>query len=274
MGPKEVEAYLNHLAVNRRVAASTQSQALNALVFLYDEVLKKPLGHLESLKRVQYRKRIPTVLTTEEVKRTLAQMTGTTRLMAELIYGAGLRVHECTTLRVKDIDLSARVVSIRNSKGSKDRTTLLPEQLFQPLQAHLIRVASLHRDDLAKGAGIVPMPDALDRKYPSAARSLAWQFAFPSSVIRPWGDTKRFVRWHVADSTIQRAFKQAILEAKIHKHVSIHSLRHAFATHLLASGTDIRTIQLLLGHRSLQTTMIYTHVIQVTKSIVSPLDSL
>lgn len=274
MGPAEVEAFLNHLATTRHVSASTQSQALNAVVFLYAEVLGQPLGQMENLKRVQRRIRVPVVLTQTEVKATLAQMQGTPRLMAELIYGAGLRIHECVSLRIKDIDLASRVVSVRNSKGSKDRTTVLPERLVSPLQQHLLRIAALHRDDLARGAGLAPMPDALTRKYPSASGSLAWQYVFPSACLRPWGSNGRQVRWHTSDSTIQRAFKQAIGRAKVMKHASVHCLRHSFATHLLAAGTDIRTIQLLLGHNSLKTTMIYTHVLQVTRSVTSPFDSL
>ena len=274
MGPAEVEAFLNHLATMRRVSASTQSQALNAVVFLYGEVLSQPLGQMENLKRVQRRIRVPVVLTQEEVKATLAQMQGTPRLMAELIYGAGLRIHECVSLRIKDVDLASRAVSVRNSKGSKDRTTVLPELLVSPLQQHLLRIAALHRDDLARGAGLAPMPDALARKYPSSSASLAWQYVFPSASLRPWGSSGRQVRWHTSDSTIQRAFKQAIARAKVTKHASVHCLRHSFATHLLAAGTDIRTIQLLLGHNSLKTTMIYTHVLQVTRSVKSPFDSL
>lgn len=265
---------MNHLATKRRVSASTQSQALNAVVFLYNSVLSKPLGEMAGLKRVQHRHRIPVVLTREEVKAILGLMEGTCRLMAELIYGAGLRVHECVTLRAKDIDLSARTVSIRDSKGSKDRTTVLPEQLRSPLEQHLLRVAVLHKEDLARGAGLAPMPDALARKYPSASSSFAWQFVFPSAILRPWGESGRLVRWHVSDSTIQRAFKRAVIRAEIREHASVHCLRHSFATHLLAAGTDIRTIQLLLGHRSLQTTMIYTHVFQTMRTVTSPLDNL
>lgn len=274
MGPAEVETFLNHLATARRVSASTQSQALNAVVFLYSEVIGHPLGQMTNLKRVQRRIRVPVVLTQAEVKATIAEMQGTTRLMAELIYGAGLRVHECVSLRIKDVDLASRVLSVRNSKGCKDRTTVLPERLISPLQQHLLRVAALHRDDLAKGAGLAPMPDALTRKYPSASASLAWQYVFPSASLRPWGSSGRLVRWHMSDSTIQRAFKQAIGRAGVMKHASVHCLRHSFATHLLAAGTDIRTIQLLLGHNSLKTTMIYTHVLQATRSVTSPFDSL
>ena len=274
MGPPEVETFLNHLAIKRRVSASTQSQALNAIVFLYESVLSRPLGQMSGLRRVQRRHRVPVVLTRNEVKCVLTMMQGTCRLMAELMYGAGLRVHECVTLRVKDLDLSAHTISVRNSKGSKDRTTVLPSQLCSTLQQHLLRVAALHRDDLARGAGLAPMPDALARKYPSASASWAWQYVFPSSALRPWGDSGRLVRWHASESTVQRAFKQAVETAQIAKHVSVHCLRHGFASHLLAAGTDIRTIQLLLGHRSLQTTMIYTHVQQATRSVISPLDNL
>lgn len=256
------------------MAASTQSQALNAVVFLYDAVLGKPLGEMHGLKRVQRRQRIPVVLNRDEVKRVLNLMSGTSRLMAELMYGAGLRVHECCTLRIKDLDFIARAISIRNSKGSKDRTTVLPDLLSTPLQAHLLRVVALHQDDLMKGGGFAPMPDALERKFPSASRSRAWQFVFPSAVTRRWNDGVRLVRWHVSDSTVQRAFRDAVRHADIHKHASVHCLRHSFATHLLAAGTDLRTIQLLLGHRSLQTTMLYTHVLEVTRQVTSPLDQL
>lgn len=232
MGPGEVEAFLNYLAAVRHVSASTQSQALNAIVFLYGEVLNQPLGRLANLQRVQRRLRVPVVLTTDEVRRTLAQMQGTARLMAELIYGAGLRIHECVSLRVKDIDLVSRTLSIRNSKGSKDRTTVLPVRLVSPLQQHLLRIAVLHRDDTAKGAGLAPRPDALARKYPTASASLAWQYAFPSASLRPWGSSGRRVRWHTSDSTIQRAFKQALERAGLTKHASIHcSCQDGYSNH-------------------------------------------
>jgi integron integrase len=274
LGAAAVEAFLNHLAVSRRVAASTQTQALNALVFLYDSVIAQPLGNLGGLKRVQARHRVPVVLTTDEVKRVLELMQGTPRLMAEVMYGAGLRVNECVTLRVKDIDFGAKVITVRSGKGGKDRTTVLPAQLQHPLQHHLLRVAALHKDDLSKGGGLAPLPNALARNYPSASMSFAWQFAFPSCVVRPWGDSGRTARWHTSDSSVQRPFRRALQLAGIDKHASVHTLRHSFATHLLASGTDIRTIQLLLGHRSLQTTMIYTHVLEVTRAVTSPLDRL
>ncbi len=274
MAAPEVQSFLNYLAVDREVSASTQTIALNAIVFLYESVLEKPLGHMQGLKRVQRRQRLPVVLTVDEVKATFQVMNGTCLLMAQLIYGAGLRVNECLGMRVKDIDFTAKVLNVRDGKGGKDRTTILPSQLIVPLQKHVLKVAQLHAADLARGGGYAEMPGALFRKYPSASRSLGWQFLFPSTLLRRWGQGQQLVRWHMADTTIQRAFKQGLIQAGIHKHASIHTLRHSFATHLLSSGTDIRTIQLLLGHRNLQTTMIYTHVIEVTKAVTSPFDRL
>lgn len=274
MGESEVVLFLNHLAVDRKVAASTQSQALNALVFLYSDVLEKPLPPMVGLKRVQHRHTIPVVLTQEEVRAVLNQMQGTPKLMAQVLYGAGLRVAECVTLRVKDLDFGSKAISVRSGKGSKDRTTILPEQLISLLQQHLIKVASLHKEDVLRGAGFAPLPGGLDRKFPNASKSFAWQYVFPSAVLRPWGETGRLMRWHASDSTVQRAFRQALKIAAIHKHASVHTLRHSFATHLLATGTDIRTIQLLLGHNNLQTTMIYTHVLEATRLVKSPFDRL
>lgn len=274
MGASEVEAFLNHLSSERLCSASTQTQALNALVFLYQEVLEKPLGNMKGLQRVQQRHRVPVVLSMSEVKACLDNMNGTCQLIAQLIYGAGLRVNECMGLRVKDLDFDARALSVRDGKGGKDRSTIVPSQLIAPLQKHLVRVAQLHQADLSRGAGYAAMPGALYKKYPAASKSLAWQFVFPSTVLRSWGDGRMKVRWHMSDSTIQKAFKVALRQSNIQKHASVHTLRHSFATHLLSAGTDIRTIQLLLGHRSLQTTMIYTHVIEATKSVTSPFDKL
>lgn len=270
----DVAQFLNHLAVKREVSASTQTQALNALVFLYRDVLASPLDKLPGLDRVQQRQRIPVVMASAEVSEVLKQMSGTTALMARLMFGSGLRVEECCTLRIKDIDFASAIVSVRDGKGAKDRTTVLPDSLKADLQAHLMRVAQLHTDDRTRGAGLAPMPGALERKYPKASESFAWQFVFPSTVCRTWGQSGRLVRWHISPSTIQRAFRQAVTRAGIMKHATVHTLRHSFATQLLAAGTDIRTIQLLLGHRNLQTTMLYTHVLEVTKKVASPLDAL
>lgn len=274
VGPTGIVAFINHLAAVRGVAASTQSQALNALLFLYRDVLEAAVGHLNGLRRVQRRERLPVVLSTDEVVSTLAQMDGVVALMAHLLYGSGLRVTECMTLRVKDVDLQAGLIHIRAGKGGKDRTTLLPDRLQAPLRRQLLGVARLHKRDLVRGAGFVPLPNALERKYPSASQSLAWQFLFPSRVVRACPQTGRLLRWHASESGVQMAFKEAVRQAGIIKHASVHTLRHSFATHLLASGTDIRTIQLLLGHRNLKTTMIYTHVEQAVRRTVSPLDRL
>ena len=274
VGPVGIVAFINHLAAVRGVAASTQSQALNALLFLYRAVLEAEVGHLSGLRRVQRRERLPVVLSTDEVVSTLAQMDGVVALMAHLLYGSGLRVTECITLRVKDVDLQAGLIHIRAGKGGKDRTTLLPDRLQAQLRRQLLGVARPHKRDLVRGAGFVPLPNALERKYPSASQSLAWQFLFPSRVVRACPQTGRLLRWHASESGVQMAFKEAVRQAGITKHASVHTLRHSFATHLLASGTDIRTIQLLLGHRNLKTTMIYTHVEQAVRKTVSPLDRL
>jgi len=274
VGAIGITPFINHLASDKKVAASTQSQALNAVLFLYRDVLELEVGQLEGIRRVQRSARLPTVLTVGEVRDVLTYMSGTPRLMAELLYGAGLRVTEAMTLRMKDLDLQVGTIHVRSGKGAKDRTTVLPIRLRAPLQQHLLRVAALHKADLSRGRGHAPLPGALHRKYPNASRSLAWQFVFPSKTQRPCPETARWLRWHASESTVQRAFRAALQSACIVKHASVHTLRHSFATHLLADGTDIRTIQLLLGHRNLKTTMIYTHVHQAVRDTVSPLDRL
>ena len=272
MGQKDIESYLNHLAVKKHVSASTQSAALNAIAFLYREVLVKDMPGLDKLRRIKRKQNIPVVMSAKEISATLDLMHGMTRLMAELVYGTGMRISECVTLRVKDIDFDNRAVTVRAGKGNKDRVTLLPESLIPALHNHLIKVAQLHKTDLLKGYGNVPMPNALYRKYPSASKLLAWQYVFPSTTVRPWQDTGQMARWHCSPSTLRRAFQQAVKQAKIHKHVGIHTLRHSFASHLLEAGTDICTIQSLLGHRNLETTMIYTHVKPDYNKVSSPLD--
>jgi len=274
LGADAITAFLNHLASIERVSASTQSQALNALIFLYRHVLGSDPGWLAKLERVKRKQFIPTVLSVDEVRGVLALLTGATRIMASLIYGTGMRVMECMQLRVKDIDFRLRTITIRSGKGGKDRTVPLPRQLENPLQQHMLRVLAAHKRAVSRGAGFAPMPYALSRKYPSAARAAGWQYVFPSSVERQDSATARRVRWHASPSTLQRAFREALGQAGVRKHASVHSLRHSFATHLLAAGCDIRTIQALLGHRHLETTMIYTHVEQTVKSVESPLDRL
>lgn len=274
MGQSEIEAYLNHLASKRNVSASTQSGALNAIAFLYRAVLLEEMPELDNLRRIKRYQTIPVVMSQNEVKATLARMYGTTRLMAELIYGTGLRINECMTLRVKDIDFDLRSITVRAGKGNKDRVTLLPAALIPTLRNHLTKVAQLHKTDVLQGNGYAPMPNALYRKYPSASQSLSWQFVFPSSKVRPWRDTGKMARWHASPSTLRRAFKRAVAQAQIVKHVGPHTLRHSFASHLLAAGTDIRTIQTLLGHRNIETTMIYTHITPDHKHVCSPLDQM
>jgi integron integrase len=272
MGVAEVGSFLNHLAVDRQVSASTQSQALNAIVFLYEHVLERPLGAIPGLKRIQRHHRVPVVPTPQEVQAILEQISGTPKLMAQLLYASGLRVFECVTLRFKDIDIAARTISVRASKGTKDCTTVLADSLVAPLQRHMVRIAQLHKEDCLAGRGFAPLPNALRRKYPAASKSLAWQFLFPSACNAGMPKGGGFAG--TPPTAPQRAFKRALQTAEVHKHASVHTLRHSFATHLLASGTDIRTIQLLLGHRNLETTMIYTHILEATRGVTSPLDRL
>lgn len=274
MGKVEIEAYLNYLAVQKSVAGNTQSTALNAIVFLYREVLKLPIDDLDKLQRVKRSQPIPVILSPREVNLILNNMSGVQKLMAELIYGTGLRISECISIRVKDIDFDQRQLVVRGGKGNKDRVTLLPQRIVPVLQRHLISVADQHTNDRLKGYGFAPMPNALYRKYPSASQSLAWQYVFSSNTLRPWHDDKKWVRWHMSPSTLRRAFKQGLDAAGIHKHVGVHSLRHSFASHLLAAGTDVRSIQRLLGHAKLEITMIYTHVDIDTNVVRSPLDIL
>lgn len=274
VGIAGIAPFINFLAVEKHVAATTQSQALNAFIFLYRDVLEIEVGHIEGLRRVQHISRIPVVLTIDEVRAVFSHMSGTPRLIAELIYGAGLRVTEAITLRIKDLDFRSNTIGVRSGKGGKDRTSVLPLRLSRPLQQHLLRVIALYKSDAMNGRGYAPLPGALDRKYPNSARSVGWQFVFPSSAVRKCPETGRMLRWHTSDSTVQIPFKAALAKARIYKHASVHTLRHSFATHLLADGTDIRTIQLLLGHRNINTTMIYTHVEQAIRQTKSPLDRL
>ena len=275
MGEAEVTAFLNHLASERRVAAATQNQALSAILFLYREVLGRELPWLDGVQRPTRPPRLPVVLTRAEVERLLAQLTGTRWLVASLLYGAGLRGMECLRLRVKDVDLSYRQVLVRDGKGEKDRVTMLPEKLVEPLRAHLDRVRVLHARDLREGYGEVQLPYALARKYPRAGREWCWQFVFPSQHRSADPDDGVVRRHHLYESVPQRAIKEAARTAGISKPVHCHALRHSFATHLLEGGYDIRTVQELLGHSDVSTTMIYTHVLsRGGRGVKSPLDRL
>lgn len=275
MGEAEVTAFLNHLASDCNVAPGTQNQALSALLFLYKEVLGAQLGWLDGLQRPTRPPRLPVVLTRAEVERLLAQLTGTKWMIASLLYGAGLRVMECLRLRVKDIDLSYRQVLVRDGKGAKERVTMLPEKLIEPLRGHLGRVRLLHARDLREGYGEVQLPYALARKYPRAGREWHWQFVFPSKNRSADPEDGVIRRHHLYESVPQRAIKEAARAACLAKPVSCHTLRHAFATHLLAGGYDIRTVQELPGHSDVSTTMIYTHVLNKGgRGVTSPLDRL
>ena len=261
MGEGEVTAFLSSLAVQGGVAASTQNQALSALMFLYAEVLGEGLDWLAGLVRARRPARLPVVLTVEEVRRLLAELRGTEWLMASLLYGAGLRLLECAELRVKDVDLAKRELRVRDGKGRKDRVTIVPARLVEPLGAQLASTRALHGSDLASGAGRVWLPDALERKFPNAGREFGWQWLFPATRTYVERGTGQRRRHHLHESVLQRAVKGAAERAGLTKRASCHTLRHSFATHLLEAGYDIRTIQELLGHRDVSTTMIYTHVL-------------
>ena len=273
MGAGEVEQFLTHLAVAGKVSASTQNQAKSALLFLYRDVLSTDLPWLDEVVVAKGGKRLPVVLTVQEALRLLERINGTSGLIARLLYGSGMRVMEGVRLRVKDIDFERRELIVREGKGNKDRVTMLPQSLIEPLQQHLLRVKSLHKQDLEEGFGDVYLPFALTRKYPVAGREWHWQYVFPAAKrsIDPRSDLER--RHHVSDQAVQRAVRQAARDADLNKPVSPHTLRHSFATHLLQSGYDIRTVQELLGHKDVQTTMIYTHVLnRGGRGVVSPLD--
>ena len=274
LGEAQVTAFLNHLARDRGVAASTQNQALAALLFLYREVMAQPLAWLDGLDRAKRPARAPTVLTRAEVQSLLGKLESTRWIMAGLLYGAGLRLRECLKLRVKDVDFGYGQIMVRDGKGGKDRVTMLPAAVIEPLRQHLMRVRALHDRDLAAGYGDVELPDALHVKYPRAAYDWSWKFVFPSYKLSVDKRTGAIRRHHVYENYLIRAVKQAARSADITKHVSCHSLRHSFATHLLESGYDIRTVQELLGHHSVETTMIYTHVLNKGgRGVKSPLDS-
>lgn len=274
MGEAEVAAFLEHLAVERQVAKATQNQALNALVFLYATILEQPLGDFAEFARAKMGKRLPTVLTEAEVRQVLSLVSPGHQMTVKLLYGAGLRVSEVVKLRVKDIDFGTREITIREGKGDKDRVTMLPESLVESLHLHLHELEALHAKDFARGDVVVPLPGSLASKKPSAARSFAWQWVFP--IRRPrWDESsQKWVRWHSSPSSVQKAFKKAVRASTVSKDASCHTLRHSFATHLLRAGTDIRTVQKLLGHTSVRTTMKYLHVIgRGAFGVRSPLDA-
>jgi integron integrase len=272
MGSREVEAFLNHLAVRKNVSSSTQNQALCALLFFYRAILNR---ELEDLRNVRARKpdRLPAVLSKDEALRVINSMSGETQLVAKLLYGGGLRLLECLRLRVKDVDFGQQCILVREGKGAKDRITVLPQNVVAPLREHLERVRQLHKSDLASGFGAVYLPHALEVKYPGASREWCWQYLFPAPMLSvdPRSGLKR--RHHMSESAVQKAVKNAARLSRISKPVGCHTFRHSFATHLLQAGYDIRTVQELLGHKDVKTTMVYTHVLkQGGFAVRSPLD--
>lgn len=273
MGGPEVEAFLSDLAVRRDVSASTQNQALSAILFLYKQVLQIELPWMDGVIRARRPQRLPVVLTREEVASVLAQLDGTLWLIASLLYGSGMRLMEVLRLRVKDVEFARLEILIRDGKGQKDRVTMLPRKLAAPLELHLQRVRALHEQDLREGYGRANLPHALARKYPNAAAEWGWQFVFPSVNRSEDPRSGGIFRHHLHEKTIQRAVRNAVRRLGLHKPATPHTLRHSFATHLLESGQDIRTVQELLGHSDVKTTQIYTHVLnRGGLGVLSPLD--
>jgi integron integrase len=274
MGAAEINQFLTDLAVNGHVSASTQNQAFSALLFLYQQVLQVPLEQIQGVVRANRPRRLPVVLSREEVRLVLASLGGVPLLVCSLLYGAGLRLFEALSLRVKDVDFLRHEILVRDGKGQKDRVSMLPVVVHEPFRTHLDAVRRLHERDLSRGLGRAPLPDALARKYPAAGREWGWQWVFPASSHYVERGTGMRHRYPVQESVVQRAVKEAVRRAGLAKPASCHTFRHCFATHLLEDGYDIRTVQELLGHRDVSTTMIYTHVLNWGgKGVRSPLDA-
>ena len=273
LSEKHIREFLSYLAIKKKVAPSTQNQAFNAIIYLYKNVLKIELGELDDIERAKQQKKIPVVFSPAEAKSVLANMNGVNKLMASLLYGTGMRLMECIRLRVKDVDFSNNRIIVRDGKGNKDRVTILPETLIDILKLQIKRVKIIHEQDLLDGFGSVYLPYAIERKYPSAEKSFGWQYLFPASKNSKDPRTGKIHRHHINESVLQKAVKSAIQKIKFKQPASCHTFRHSFATHLLANGYDIRTIQELLGHENVKTTMIYTHVLNKGGLAVrSPLD--
>jgi integron integrase len=273
MGVPEIEAFLTHLAVSEKVSASTQNQAFSALLFLYKSVLKLPLDDSINAVRAKRSRYLPTVLSKTEVRSVLKETSGVFQLLLKLLYGSGLRLNEALRLRIKDLDFAHHQIVVRDVKGNESRVTMLPESLIEPLQLHLKQAKQLHQTDLDQGYGSVYLPFALERKYPNADKAWIWQFVFPAFGRSQDPRSGMVRRHHLHETGVQRSLKKAVSSTQIAKRVSVHTLRHSFATHLLEDGYDIRTVQELLGHKDVKTTMIYTHVLnRGGKGVRSPLD--
>lgn len=274
MGKPEIEAFLSYLAVKRRVSSSTQNQAFNAILFLYRDVLTRNLDDSINAIRAKKPKRLPTVMTKDEAVSVISALSGVYQIMAKLLYGSGLRLMECVRLRVKDIDFQRNQVLVRDGKGMRDRATMLPKSVEFALREHLARVRKIYEEELRNGGGRVYLPQALERKYPNAAREWIWQYVFPAKSLSKDPRSGETRRHHIHENALQKAVKRAVRLAGIPKQVSCHTFRHSFATHLLENGYDIRTVQELLGHKDVNTTMVYIHVLNKgAKAVRSPLDS-
>ncbi|GAB6282770.1 MAG: integron integrase [Ignavibacterium sp.] len=272
MGAEEIKNFLNHLAINKKISASTQNQALQGILFLYKNILKKDIGWIEEIKFAHRRKHLPVIFSKREVIKIFEYLDGVPKLIISLLYGGGLRLSEALHLRIKDIDFDYQQIIVRDGKGEKDRHTILPSSIIPELKNHLNNVYRQHKKDLAAGKGETILPYALKMKYPNAGKEFGWQYAFPADKFIKDKESGLVFRFHIHESTIQRAVKEAVKKAGIIKPGSPHTFRHSFATHLLENGCDIRTIQELLGHQSVKTTMIYTHVLNRGLGVKSPLD--
>ncbi len=272
LGSEAIRDFLNYLAVKRHVSAATQNQALNGVLYLYKNVIKKEVGWIDDIKHAQRRRHLPVVLTKDEVKKIFNNLEGIQLLISKLLYGSGMRLHECLKIRLHDIDVEYKTITVRDGKGEKDRITILPDSLIGDLKVHLRRARNLYEIDRRKGNVEVPLPYALSQKYPNASKEFNWQYLFPAKSLVYNKDEKKYYRVHLHESTFQKSFKEAVRKADVLKQASPHTLRHSFATHLLQSGYDIRTVQELLGHHSVKTTMIYTHVLNRGIGVRSPLD--
>lgn len=274
LGKEDIRQYINHLAVVKRVSSSTQNQALNGILYLYKNVLKKDVGWIEEIKRAARVKHLPVVFSKKEAADVINQLEGLTKLIVSLLYGTGMRISECLSLRIKDVDFEMNQIIVRDGKGEKDRITLLPQKLIPQLKEHIAKVKRLQNKDLKDGMGETILPYALKKKYPNAGKELGWQYIFPSKSFLVNEEQKLKYRHHVHESVIQKEVKKAVKTLGLNKPGSPHTFRHSFATHLLENGYDIRTIQELLGHQSVKTTMVYTHVLKSVMGVRSPLDNI